>query len=172
MCRRIFGVANPFFCNVNQVHDFIEFRIKDFNYLYALVAPLYEKGLSIASISDQTGYAIGTIHNYLKNGGLTLRSSTKGDLTDKKRQHFKCFGPPPYGFCYLDGQFAKDPREYPVLQIIRQQRTLNKSSVDIAAYLNGKKFKTCSQCIWRPPLILKIIKRPKEETLSPKKGKI
>lgn len=125
---------------------------------------MYEKGLSVSSISDQTGYALSTIHNCLKKGGLTLRSSTKGNKQDKHRQHFKKFGPPPYGFCYLEGHLEKDPREYFVLQIIRQQWTLKKSLVDIAAYLNGKKIKTRSQKIWRPPIISKIIKRFEEET--------
>ncbi len=133
---------------------------------------MYEKGLSIAIISDRTGYALSTIHNCLKNGKMTLRSSTKGNLKDKKRQHFKKFGPPPYGYCYLDGQLTKDPREYSVLQIIRQQWTLKKSLVDIASYLNGKKTRTRSQKIWRPPIISKIIKRLKEEALCLEKGKV
>lgn len=145
------------------------FERKDFNYQFSLFAPLYEKGLSIASISDQTGYALSTIHNCLKNGGLTLRSSTKGNLKDKKRQHFKKFGPPPYGYCYLDGQPTKDPREYPILQIIKQQWALKKSLTDVADYLNGKKIKTRSQNIWRPPIIFKIIKRLTEESSRQKK---
>lgn len=103
---------------------------------------------------------------------MTLRSSTKGNLKDKQRQHFKKFGPPPYGYCYLDGRLTKDPREYPVLQIIRQQWTLQKSLVDIAMYLNNKKIKTRSLKIWRPPIILKIIKRLEEETLIREKGNI
>lgn len=154
------------------MHDFLTFERKDFGYQFSLFAPLYEKGLSIASISDQTGYALSTIHNCLKKGKMTLRSSTKGNLKDKKRQHFKKFGPPPYGYCYLDGQLTKDPREYSVLQIIRQQWTLKKSLVDIADYLNSKKIKTRSQKIWRPPIILKIIKRLEEEALSQEKGKL
>ena len=133
---------------------------------------MYEKGLSIAIISDRTGYALSTIHNCLKNGKMTLRSSTKGNLTDKKRQHFKKFGPPPYGYCYLDGQLTKDPREYCVLQIIRQQWALKKSLVDIASYLNGKKLKTRSQKIWRPPILSKIINRLKEDALCQEKGKV
>lgn len=169
---RKFGVGNPIICNLSQAHDFITFERKDFNYQFSLFAPLYEKGLSVSSISDQTGYALSTIHNCLKKGGLTLRSSTKGNLSDKKRQHFKKFGPPPYGYCYLDGQLTKDPREYPVLQIISQQWALKKSLVDIAAYLNSKKLKTRSLKIWRPPIILKIVNRLEEESLNQSKGKV
>lgn len=139
--------------------------------IFSICAPIYLKGNSIATISELTGYPASTIHKCLKSGGLTLRASTKGNFKEKSRQHFKKFGPPPYGYCYLDGLLTKDPKEYAILQIIRQQWTLKKSLVDIANYLNGKKIKTRSQKIWRPPIILKIIKRLEEETLRQEKGR-
>ncbi|OYZ24222.1 MAG: hypothetical protein B7Y39_02010 [Bdellovibrio sp. 28-41-41] len=92
---------------------------------------------------------------------MTFRVSKSVSFSINQRQTFKNSAPPPYGFCYLDGQLQKDPREYPTLQIIEKQRQLGRTPTEIAKFLSDKGFKTRHGVSWRQAHVFNIVQRLK-----------
>jgi hypothetical protein len=94
---------------------------------------------------------------------VTLRIAKTVSSETALRQGYKGGASPIYGFCYLDGKLAKDPREYPTLQIIKEQWRRGKTPTEIASYLNGKKIKTRTGKAWKQPTVFYIVERLKKE---------
>jgi hypothetical protein len=124
----------PTTCNSYFQHDFIEFFQNSPERIFAVCAPFYLQGRSLKEIVDLTGFPYSTIRSQLVAGGLTLRTNKSVSSSEILRQRFKNSAPPPYGYCYLEGRLQKDPREYPILQIIDQQRRQGQNPTAIATF--------------------------------------
>jgi len=130
--------------------------------IFTQTAPLYKKGHSLKEISSMTGLPYSSIRDQLVKGGMSLRINKSVSLTKILCQSFKNSAPPPYGYCYLDGAIFKDPKEYPILQMIEQLCQRGETPTAIANYLNAKKIKTRKGKIWKQPTVFYIIERLKK----------
>lgn len=110
-----------------------------------------------------TGYPFTTIRDLLVKNGVPLRINKSVSSVGNLRRSFKNSAPPPYGYCYLEGALAKDPREYPILQTIDQLRLRGETPTAIAKYLNLQKIKTRKGHLWKQPTVFYIIQRLKAE---------
>lgn len=141
------------------MHDFIEITIHLITQEIHDLRAIYEQGHSINEIADQLGLAYSTVRDQLARQGVTLRTNKSVSFSKDERQTFKNSAPPPYGFCYLEGQLQKDPREYSILQVIEKQHQLGRSPTEIARYLSGKGLKTRHGKPWRQAHVFNIVQR-------------
>ena len=148
-------------CNLSQVHDFIEIQVHLISQENPELKALYEQGHSIKEIAALMSLAYTSVHRQLVKQQVSFRANKSVKFLQNQRQTFKNSAPPPYGFCYLDGRLQKDPREYPILQIIEKQRQTGRTPTEIARYLDGKKFKTRHGKPWRQAHVFNIIQRLK-----------
>lgn len=119
-----------------------------------------------------TGFPFSTVRDHLIAAGVTFRPLRPVSVSVTLRQRFKSSAPPPYGYCYLDGRLERDPREYPTLQIMKEQWRRGKSPTEIARYLNGRNIKTRTGKAWKQPTVFYIIQRLKNEpSTQTKKGR-
>lgn len=160
------GRDHPTTCNLSQVHDFIEITIHLITQENRDLRAFYELGHSINEIADRLGLSYSTVRDQLARQGVTLRPNKSVSFSKDQRQTFKNSAPPPYGFCYLEGRLQKDPREYPILQIIDKQIQLGRSPTEIARYLSGKELKTRHGKLWRQAHVFKIVQRLKTSNLN------
>ncbi len=145
-----------------QQHDFTEYFEDSVENIFAQTAPLYEKGYSLKEISAMTGFPYTTIRDQLIKGGVSLRINKSVSSTEVLRQSFKNSAPPPFGYGYFDGILEKDPKEYPILQMIDQLRRRGETPTAIANKLNDKKIKTRKGNIWKQATVYTIIQRLKD----------
>lgn len=143
------------------MHDFIETQVHLISRSYSNLKALYEQGYSIREIASQLNLGFATVQRQLVKQRVTLRANKSVKFLENQRQTFKNSAPPPYGFCYLDGRLQKDPREYPILQIIERQRQTGSTPTEIARYLDGRKYKTRHGKPWRQAHVFNIIQRLK-----------
>ncbi len=155
------GSHLPTTCNLSQVHDFIEFHISKITSKKSDLKALYEQGHSIPEIASQLCLSISAARSHLLKLGVSLRPKGSVNFAKVKGNNFKSSAPPPYGYCYLDGHLHKDPREYPILQIIERQTQVGRTPTEIARYLNDKKYKTRHGKTWRQAHTFNIIQRIK-----------
>lgn len=148
------------------MHDFIEISIHLISQENHNLKALYEQGHSVNDIADLLGLAYSTVRDRLERQQVTLRPGKSVSFLNNQRQTFKNSAPPPFGFCYLEGQLQKDPREYPVLQIIEKQRQQGRSPTEIARFLSDKGFKTRHGKSWLQAHVFKIIQRLKTQPLK------
>lgn len=160
------GSHLPTTCNSYFQHDFIELFQNSPEGIFAICKPLYLQGRSLKEIVALTGFPYSTVRSQLVAGGLTLRANKSVSSSEILRQRFKNSTPPPYGYCYLDGRLQADPREYPILQIIEQQRRQGQNPTAIALYLNGRKIRPRKGKVWKQPTVYNIIQRLNEQTKS------
>jgi len=149
-------------CKFLQQHDFTEYFEDSVENIFAQTAPLYEKGYSLKEISAMTGFPYTTIRDQLIKGGVSLRINKSVSSTEVLRQSFKNSAPPPFGYGYFDGILEKDPKEYPILQMIDQLRRRGETPTAIANKLNDKKIKTRKGNIWKQATVYTIIQRLKD----------
>ena len=152
----------PSTCNFLQQHDFTKYSESSIENIFSQTAPLYLKGHSLKEISAMTSLPYSSIRDQLVKGGMSLRINKSVSSTEILCQSFKNSAPPPYGYCYLDGAIVKDPKEYPILQMIEQLCRRGKTPTAIANYLNVKKIKTRKGKIWKQPTVFYIIERLKQ----------
>lgn len=156
----------PTTCNLSQVHDFIEISIHLITQENRDLRAFYEQGHSINEIADRLGLSYSTVRDQLARQGVTLRANKSVNFSRDQRQTFKNSAPPPYGFCYLEGRLQKDPREFPVLQIIEKQRQLGRSPTEIARFLSDKGFKTRHGKHWLQAHVFNIVQRLKTQPIK------
>lgn len=159
--------------NLKQPLVFIEFRVDSSRGIYDEIAPLYDQGLSISDIADQTGFGRTAIWKTLKTHGIDLRPQTPVTFERWRQGRGKTRARPPYGFCYFQGEVIKDPKEYPVLQLILNLKALGESLGGIQRTLEKKKLRSRTGKPWSYNVIKAVASRSyKNLPLDPKfKGK-
>lgn len=132
------GCPNPRTRNNPSPLDFIEFFTKKSPRIIEIVGPLYEKGLSISDIAEQTGVTRYTIWSALKKHKKDLRSQNPVPFGRWRLGRGKMNASPPFGFCYFQGEVIKDPKEYPTLLLIQNLWKQGASISSIVRHLDGK----------------------------------
>jgi hypothetical protein len=149
--RRLAISSNP--------HDFIQVSIFVIDDIFAQSAPLYEQGLSLREIADRTGFPKTKIPTELIKGGVALRPTRVSTRAGLWRARGKAHVRPPYGFCFLEGRFTKEPREYPVLLLIHRLWKSGENANSIAVTLNGKRHRSRMGREWSWNSVRNIIER-------------
>lgn len=144
-------------------HDFIHFKYYYKENVFAIVAPLYEKGLSLREIENRTGYSKTKIRSVLIKGKVRLRPSSVEMESAKWGDRGKKGVKPPYGYCYLEGEIIRDPRKYPVLLDIIQRWKLGEPMNSIATWLNGRGIPSPMNKKWSWNSVKNIIDRFEKE---------
>ena len=123
----------------------------------ALVAALAASSAACTLAAVEVPYPYPTLRDQFGAGGVTLRPNKSVSSGEVLRQRFKNSAPPPYGFCYLEGRLQKDPREFPILQIIERQWRQGKNPTSIARYLNERMLKPRKGQVWKQPTVFYIV---------------
>lgn len=84
----------------------------------------------------------------------------------------KSKAPPPFGFCYYQGELVKNPIEYDTLCKIHRQWKDGKDANEITRYLNAKKLKPRKAKEWHNKAVKKIIERFESKRIVIKGGKL
>ncbi|MCM2280258.1 MAG: hypothetical protein NDI61_00270 [Bdellovibrionaceae bacterium] len=132
---------------------------------------LYQKGLSLADISRQTGKAKNTIRGALLRSGIELRINRSLPVAKAVRHSVKTNIRPYYGFCYFQGQVVPDPREYENLLLIHRLWKSGTNPNRIADTLNAKRIPARSAPTWNRNSIVNIINRFEEKLIVIKGAK-
>jgi len=148
------------------VHDFIEISIHLISHEINDFKVFYEQGHSINEIANRLGFPYSTVRDQLLRLGVTLRTNKSVSFSGNPRQTFKNSAPPPYGYCYLEGCLQKDPREYPILQIIEKQRQLGRTPTEIARHLSDRGFTTRIGKPWGQAHVFSLVQKLKTKKLS------
>lgn len=127
---------------------------------------LYEQGHSLKEIAKQCATPVTTVRSHLVRQGVTFRANKSVGFNGNLRQTFKSSAPPPYGYCYLEGRLQKDPREYPILQIIEKQRQHGRTPTEIARFLVCKDLKTRNGKTWTQAHVFNIVQKLKNKRLT------
>ena len=151
-------------------HDFIEFPFCLKENIFAKTAPLYEQGLSLREIELRTGIPKTTIRKALMRGDVSLRATETERRSHGWRNSGKRGVKPPYGFCYLEGEITRHPKEYSVLKIIHERWKQGQPANSIATWLNGKKIPSPMGKSWSWNSVTNIINRFKSKTIVIKGG--
>ncbi|MBY0412704.1 MAG: recombinase family protein [Bdellovibrionales bacterium] len=142
-----------------KYHDFIRFLPKNEENIYSICLPLYQQGISLREIERQTAFAKTTILDTFRRAGLPRRKTKSSKKLSIKRQVMAKGGPTPYGYGYLEGRLAPDPKEYKIVLEIYRQRKKLLSYRGIAHYLNDQKITTRTGKKWTNEIIKRIIDR-------------
>lgn len=119
----------------------------------------YQKGLSLADISRQTGKAKNTIRAALLRSGIALRPNKPLPVSKAVREPGKRNIRPYYGFCYFQGAITPDPREFENLVLIHRLWQSGTNPNRIADTLNDKKIPARCAATWNRNSIVNIIAR-------------
>lgn len=139
--------------------DIIEFFAKGSTRIIEIVGPLYEKGLSITDIAEQTGVKRYSIWKALKIHRKSLRSQDPVPFERRRHGRGKMKARPPFGFCYFQGEVIKDPKEYPTLILIQNLWKQGTSISSIVRHLDGKRFASRMGKPWSYNVIKATIRR-------------
>lgn len=162
--KKEIGCPKPPTSNETPPLDFIEFLPKTSTSIYEIVAPLYKKGLSITDIADQTGLKRTSIWSSLRAHKEELRAQAPVPFDRWRKRTGKVNARPPYGFSFFQGEIIKDPKEYPILQLIQNLRKQGLSISSIMLKLNERGSKSRMNKLWSYNVIKSIIKRSKDGT--------
>lgn len=135
-----------------------------------IIAEKYKNGCSLRDLAKLYGYSKSKIRSILNHQGLKPRrgitqSTHKRPLTSGKQGAL-----PYYGFCYFEGEIIKDPREFPILQIIHRRWSEGKSIHQINLELNRTKVPSRKGRAWSWAAIKNIVSRFETKKLILSKG--
>ncbi len=155
-----------------QVHKKIELFEYDKQAISDLYTQLYNKGLSLADISKQTGKAKSVIRDNLVKAGVELRDKVAVPISKMKAEKGKTSIRPPYGFCYFQGNIVPDPKEYENLMLIYRLWKLNTNPNRISDTLNAKKIRPRAAKLWNRNCIVNILTRFEQKQIVLKGGQL
>ncbi|QDK47380.1 hypothetical protein DOM22_05460 [Bdellovibrio sp. ZAP7] len=127
--------------------------------IYEVAAPLYQKGLSITEIANETGLKRTAIWEALKSKRDELHPKAPIPYERWRKGHKRTGAKPPYGFCFLQGEVVHHPNEYPTLLLIHNLWTRGSDIMSILAALSVKRLKSRTGRDWSYGVIKAIIKR-------------
>ena len=152
-------------------HDIIGFPFHIKEDIFAISAPLYKQGLSLREIAMRTGFPKTVVRTELVRKGISLRPTRMTLKVQGWRRRGTTGVKPPYGFCFLEGQLARHPKEYPVLHIIHDRWKREVSLNSIATYLNSKKIPSPMGKKWSWNSVVNVIDRFKSGKIINRGGK-
>lgn len=120
---------------------------------------LYKKGLSLRDIGTELNVSKTKVRSTLLKAGVELRPA---DPTPKEVARWrirKTKAPPPFGYCYFQGEMVKNPIEYGTLMIIYRQWKAGMNANALTRYLNAKKLKPRKAKDWHNKAVKKIVAR-------------
>ncbi len=141
------------------MHDIIEKQFNKKADISAEIAKLYVNGLSLRDVGKELNLSKTKVRTELQRAGVELRPK---DPTPKEVARWrirKTKAPPPFGYCYFQGDLVKNPIEYDVLLKIHRQWKQGMDANEITRYLNGKKLKPRKAKAWHNKAVKKILAR-------------
>jgi hypothetical protein len=142
-----------------QIHKKIELSSFDPQVISETFAQLYNKGLSLKDISQQTGKAKSVIRENLARAGIELRSNVAVPISKMKAEGGKTNIRPPYGFCYFQGQIVPDQNEYENLILVFRLWKARTNPNRISDLLNEKKVAPRIAKFWNRNSVVNVITR-------------
>ncbi len=170
--ERKFGSLDHRLPELFQIHKKIELFEYDKQAIIESYAQLYNKGLSLADISKQTGKAKSVIRDNLVRAGVELRDKVAVPISKLKAEKGKTSIRPPYGFCYFQGRIVPDPKEYENLMLIYRLWKLNTNPNRISDTLNEKKIRPRAAKFWNRNSIVNILTRFEQKQIALKGGQL
>ena len=122
-------------------------------------AVLYSKGLSLRDIGKELNISKTKVRSNLLKAGVELRPKDPTPAQIGQWRIRKTKSPPPFGYCYYQGDLVKNPFEYDVLLKIYRQWKQGMGANEITRYLNGKKLKPRKARAWHNKAVKKILAR-------------
>ena len=155
-----------------QVHKKIELSSFDPQVISETFAQLYNKGLSLKDISQQTGKAKSVVRENLARAGIELRSNVAIPISKMTAERGKTNIRPAYGFCYFQGQIVPDQNEYENLMLIYRLWIADTNPNRILDLLNEKKVAPRIAKFWNRNSIVNIITRFEQKQIVLKGGQL
>lgn len=140
-------------------HDIISFFKNPANSNFAEFLGLYQKGLSLREISEETGFPVSTIRDRLIANNIPLRANKKAIAKNPIRPKRAFWGAIPYGYAVLDGKVVVDPRE---IKIVRRILALHQKGMSFnatAIWLNNQKVPSKLGKQWSDKTIASIVRK-------------
>jgi hypothetical protein len=146
-------------CINGQPLEYISFTSSRKEAIIEKVAPLYERGLSLKQIAQETKIPKTSVRDALIAGGVSLRPHTSlaARLPAKARQ--MRIGVAPYGFCWFQGRLVADPKEMEIVQLIIRLWQEEQTYSAITRHLNELRKRTRCGGKWDHSLVRNIILR-------------
>lgn len=119
----------------------------------------YGSGMSLRDIAKDLNISKDKVRRTLMKNGVELRPSDPTPEEVSLWRIRKTKAPPPFGYCYFQGELVKNPVEYDTLLKIQRQWKAGCDANEITRYLNGKKLKPRKAKEWHNKAIRKIIAR-------------
>ncbi|MBV2169347.1 MAG: recombinase family protein [Bdellovibrio sp.] len=139
--------------------DIIKFFQKNNPVISDEIAVLYCQGMSITDISVRTGIKRHAVWKAIKR----LKKEFEAEVSvpyDKWRKGKRRTGArPPFGFCILEGELVRDPKEYPTLLLIFNLWTKGTSVTSIVNLLGEKGLRSRTGKEWSYRVVQSITKR-------------
>lgn len=143
--------------------DFIEHYFKNRNRISSgdakIIAEKYENGCSLRDLAKLYGYSKNKVRSILRCQGIRPRMGLTQATYERSLKSGKQGALPYYGFCYFEGQIVKDPREFPILQIIHRHWCRERSIHQITLELNRTKVLSRKGRTWSWAAIKNIVTR-------------
>lgn len=152
--------------------DIIEFFPKTVPRIIEIVAPLHNEGMSITDIEQQTGIKRTSIWKALKAQDQSLPSNQAILYARWRKGHKRTGARPPYGFCFLQGELVRDPKEYPTLLLIHSLWTRGSDIVSILSALGDRGLKSRTGKEWSYGVIKSIAQRIESGAIVLESGKL
>lgn len=153
-------------------HDIIEFFEISQERIFEISAPLAKEGLTITEIAEQTGLKRTSIWKALNAKDDAARDIKQVPYERWRKGHKRTGARPPYGFCFLQGEVVRDPKDYPTLVLIHGLCTRGSEIMSILASLNAKNLKSRTGREWSYGVIKAIGKRFDSGVIVPRSGKL
>lgn len=135
-------------------------------------AVLYSKGLSLRDIGKELNISKTKVRSNLLKAGAELRPKDPTPAEVSRWRIRKTKSPPPFGYCYFQGELVKNPIEYDVLLKIHRQWKQGVDANEITRYLNAKKLKPRKAKAWHNKAVKKILARFESKKIVIKGGSI
>ena len=153
------GCPRRLISNNCSAHDIIEFFQKSEPRIIDIIAPLHTEGLSIADIERQTGLKRTSIWKALKAHEQSLSPKKSVPCARWRKGHKRTGARPPYGFCFLQGELVRDPKEYPTLLLVNNLWTRGSDIMSILSTLSDRGLKSRTGKEWTYGVIKSIVQR-------------
>ncbi|UYL09905.1 recombinase family protein [Bdellovibrio sp. SKB1291214] len=115
--------------------------------------------MTLRDVAKELNISKTKVRDLLLKAGLELRPSSPTPEQVAQWRIRKTKAPPPFGYCYFQGELVKNPIEYDALMKIHRHWKLGMNANDITRYLNGKKIKPRKAKEWHNKAVKKIVAR-------------